>query len=504
MANQLDKLPVEVLVEVLSSLPKADLKQARLSCRRLRNAGDRWLFQRIYFAPREKTMDAFKHIAANPAFNRHVTEIIYDGRLFQQHFLEPEMYYKAYHVYVQLLGEEGERAVMADCERAEKEMKRDMKDIKRTGSAPSERERAALKALRERTYHGRVFKSMKQYVQFYIQQERIFDTGTDSDMLCAGLKQMPNIDRLSIFDRFAKADQTWGVEHSWYENESTKDFGCSLAPMRWCGDYRVLRHQHGAEIVSDEDMRRTNRPWDCRGVVNFLKAAATQNPKIESVGIGLKRSNAPVNILDVFSNDPTPIHNIARGLNYLALHLSRIWTGDDFNSYVTPKQYSCVKTLLKRSKDLFSLVVDIILTYDQWNDLFCGLYFPHLITLHLVHVACLKPSDLIGFLERHKASLRELLIRQSDMKAEEGTWKDVAQRLGQSLKLRYIGLVELEDIDDTTRFKYSHVGYFLMAMLFIPSFSPQTHLLLEGPNVIEVVQRQSDLDPPGVKVDRLA
>lgn len=173
------------------------------------------------------------------------------------------MCFRAYKWHVQAQGREGERVIMADCERAEKETRRDLKDIRSTGFKPSERERAALKALRERIYHGRVLKSMKQYVMFCIKQETIFDTGKDEEVLCASLKQMPNVYRLSIIDRFAKVNQELGVEHRWYEKESKESFGCSLAPMRW-----PARYQKVFRDASDEHIRPSNRPWDCRGIVS--------------------------------------------------------------------------------------------------------------------------------------------------------------------------------------------------------------------------------------------
>ncbi|KAF6222034.1 hypothetical protein HO133_001119 [Letharia lupina] len=490
MTSQLDKLPHELLIGILSCLPKIDLKQARLSCHRLRNAGDPELFRRVYFAPREKSMDAFKHIAANPAFNRNMNEVIYDGRLFQQHFLEPEMYYRAYNLHVRAQGEDGERGILADCDRAEKEIRRDMKDIKSTGSKPSEREHAALKVLRERTYHGRVLKSMKQYVQSYIQQEKILDTGRDRDVLFAGLKQMPKVYRLSIIDQFPRADHASGMDHSWYQKASTKSFACSLEPMGW-----PVRYRNGLRIVSDEEVRPSDGPWDCRGIVNILKAAATHNPKIDNFELGLERSNAPMKIFQMLSNDRTSIHNIARGLNDLVLNVSPPWASANTTHCSTPEEVACLKSILQQTTELFSLVANIFLTYNQWKDVFSELYFPHLITLHLGRLACWTPNGLIDLLERHKASLRELKICEADMNAEEGTWKDVAQRLGQSLNLRYIGLVSLEDALQIGRFQYSYDGYFMLAMLFMPSYSPQTHYLLEGLNVIEVVQRDYEPGP---------
>ena len=501
MTNQLDKLPSELLMEVLSWLPKVDLKQARLSCHRLRNAGDRWLFQRLYFAPREMTMDVFNQIAANPAFSRYITELIYDGRLFQQQFLEPEMYYRAHNLYVRAKGEERERALLADCERAEKEIRRDMRDIKRTGSAPSEREQAALKALRQRTYHGRVFKSMKQYVQFYIQQENILDTGRDKNMLLAGMKQMPNIYKLSIIDHFAKADHPSGVEHSWYKKRSRKGFGCSLAPMGWPARYR-----NGFRMESDDEFRQSHQPWDCRGIVNILKAAATHNSKIDKLEFGLRTATAPTRILHVLFNDQISICNMARGLRYMVLHLSPAWFGADFNHYLSSDEVSCLQSMLQQSKELISLDFDVPLLDDVWKDVFSGLYFPRLITLQLGRLSCWTPTPLIGMLERHKASLRELSICGAKLNAEEGSWEDVAQRLGHSLNLRYVLLSGLEEISEVARFHFSPDSYLGLAMLLIPSCSPHTHYIREGFKVIELVQKQLEPDPlhdVGVKTESL-
>ncbi len=446
-------------------------------------------------------MDTFSQIAAHPAFNRYITEVVYDGRMFQQQLLEPETYYRAYNLYVRAKGEEGERAVLADCERAEKEIRRDMKDIKRTGSAPSERELAALKALRERTYHGRVFKSMKQYVQFYIQQEEILGTGRDTDVLLAGMMQMPNLYKLSIIDQFAKADHSWGAKHSWYNKRSSKSFGCSLGPTGW-----PERYQNGLRILSGEDTL-PEQPWDCRGIVNILKAAATHNPKLDKLQLGMETANAPTGILHMLSNDPISICNIARGLNYIVLHLSSAWSSADFIHEVTPDEVSCLQNLLRHTKELVSLGFNVPLTYGQWRDVFSGLYFPHLVSLQLGRLACWTPNPLIGMLERHKASLRELSICDADMNVEEGSWKDVAQRLGQSLNLRYVGLASLEEFSEIGRFRFSPDSYFELAMLFIPSYSPRSHYAHEGVNVIEVKQRELEPDPlrvVGAKTGSLA
>ncbi len=416
-------------------------------------------------------MDAFKHITANPAFSRNITEVIYDGRLFPQHFLEPRIYYKAYNTCVRGQGKDRARAILADCEKAEREIKQDLKDIKNTGSKPSEREKAALKALRERTYHGRVHKSMKQYVQFYIEQERILDTGMDVDVLNAGMAQLRQVHTLTIIDAFAQAEKTSIVDHSHYEQASTESFDCSIEPMRWPATF------------IDEEITPPNQPWDLRSMVNILKAAAMHNPGIRGFEFGLARANAPMKIFEMLSDDPTSLLTIARGLKYLSLDLLPAWS----DPIPTPEEVSCLKSMLQQAKGLSVLIARTFLTSGQWKDVFSGLHFPHLITLHLGRLAHLESDDLIGLLERHKDSLRDLKISRAQTRAEEGTWKDVALRLGRSLRLRYIGLDQLEDVFEEGPLAYSSNGYRGLAVLFMPSYSPHEHYLHLGSNGGEIV-----------------
>ena len=438
-------------------------------------------------------MDAFQHIAANPAFNPYITEVIYDGRLFQQQFLEPARYYKEYELCVRLLGEEGKRALLADCERAEKEIRRDIKDIKSTGSGPSEREHAALKVLRERTYHGRVCKSMKQYVQFYMEQERILETETDKDIIFAGLKQMQNIRRLSVIDQFAPVDGWSKLPHRWYDNESSRSFGDSLAPIGWSVQNEEVFH-----VDSDQVIRTSHRLKHCRGITNLLKAAAINSRKITNLRLGCQDFDAPISMFHPCSSDPTPVHSLARGLTRLTVHLTTHLNGDTYSN-PTPGELLCLKGLLQQSKGLISLVAVISLSDRQWKDLFTGLHFPHLVALHLGRLAYLRPNDLIGLLERHKASLRKLSIYEAELRAEEENWVDLAQRLGMSLELHSIGLASVVDFMDTgVLHSYSPDGYDELAKLFIPSYSFQEYDLERGLSSIRIVRRKSALDSGNV------
>ena len=65
-------VPDEILAEILGKLPKKDLKNARLVYSLWSTAGAKWMFRRVYFAPRKASMQIFTDVAVNPAFARNV------------------------------------------------------------------------------------------------------------------------------------------------------------------------------------------------------------------------------------------------------------------------------------------------------------------------------------------------------------------------------------------------------------------------------------------------
>ena len=91
MGPNIQDFPDELLIEVIRLVAKVDLKQARLTRRRQRGkCSAEQLFQRVYFAPRSLAMKRFKNITVNPTYNRAITHLIYNGRLFPSHMSDDE------------------------------------------------------------------------------------------------------------------------------------------------------------------------------------------------------------------------------------------------------------------------------------------------------------------------------------------------------------------------------------------------------------------------------
>ena len=176
----------------------------------------------------------------------------------------------------------------------------------------------------------------------------------------------------------------------------------------------------------------------------------------------------------------------------MSLHLDSLATGAESHRNPTPEEVSCLKTILQQAKSLFSLAADLYFTPSQYKDVFSGLDSSHLNSLHFHHLHYPELSHLIGLLERHKASLRDLRIREAYITPEQGTLKDVAHRLGQSLELRDLGLRGMIDTSGPGHDVYLFGGYTMLARLFIPSFSPEDYDIYESMDFVEARQKRTE------------
>ena len=193
MAPQFLDLSDELLVQVLGYLPKSHLKSARLSCTRCGRIGAEWLFQRVYFAPRQAAIDTFLSISANPTFAKNVTELVYDGRLFVSEFRLYNSYNEAFDDFL--------RSSNGDV---------NFKDV-----------------VNRDTYHEVLAKSLVRYKSLYDQQQRILQDYKDYEALLTGLNNFPNITTVTALGVFLQSDQRW------YDRRSRLELAESIPPERW-------------------------------------------------------------------------------------------------------------------------------------------------------------------------------------------------------------------------------------------------------------------------------
>ncbi|KAI4237108.1 MAG: hypothetical protein LQ349_002091 [Xanthoria aureola] len=78
-------LPNEVTLHILSSVPKRDIKQARLVCQLWAALGARLLFDTIYVSPRESDMAVFEAITQHESLRSAPRHLVYDSTVFEQY-----------------------------------------------------------------------------------------------------------------------------------------------------------------------------------------------------------------------------------------------------------------------------------------------------------------------------------------------------------------------------------------------------------------------------------
>ncbi|KAL9629442.1 MAG: hypothetical protein Q9204_005268 [Flavoplaca sp. TL-2023a] len=83
-----DRLPNEIILEILSGLKKKDLKRARFTCKKLASLGGQILVVNLYLSPREKDMAVFDAVTQHPHLRKSVKNIIFDSAYFPIYTLE--------------------------------------------------------------------------------------------------------------------------------------------------------------------------------------------------------------------------------------------------------------------------------------------------------------------------------------------------------------------------------------------------------------------------------
>lgn len=452
MATTVRNIPDELLVEILGKLPKRDLKNARLACTLWSTAGAKWMFQRVYFAPREIPIKIFKEIGAHPAFALNVKELIYDGRLFLPELGNCASYWAAFGARMLEEHDIFEEHVNHSLGIAESQFPRKVYEdsiwnVEKLG-AGEKMKNIVAKDCEE--YHVNVVDSLVRYECLLDQQERILKSGTDFEALCEGLTSFRNINKVGAFVGFAHhsdyrscADDTC---EDWYTSRSKLEFGLTVPPSQWC---RWADTQDGMD-------RKERIKWDVRGVHALFRVLSTHCPSLIELHIGSVLDKAPLTVFELSDPDVEKLRVIARRLRTLELH-PYVTKCSDRADHV--RQRYCLEVLLQEAKELRMLSSSTWFLDEDPEEcsnridygMFCGKVWPHLTKLYLESdgVACVKERDLMSIIRAHRGSLRELSMAGISLLGKQ-RWEHFGKEMGQILELHYVrvyGLYEDGDAD---------------------------------------------------------
>ena len=421
MAPQFQDLPHELLVQVLGYLPKLDLKSARLSCTRCGHTGAQWLFQRVYFAPRQAAIDTFLSISANPTFARNVTELVYDGRLFVSEFTHHNRYIEAFDDYLR--------------------------------SSKSDAYGVYKGAVNRDTFYEVLAKSLLLYTSFYDQQQSILQDYKDYEALLTGLNNFSNITTVTALGVFFSSDQRKAHtrdDHPWYARRSRLELAESITPKGWTND-------------------RKDISWDVRGIQNLFRAVANRCQNVKHLYIG-ENSEAPMTIFETEQDGYNDVCTLARRLTCLAMNL---YTSTEGGEDARQTQYNCLKRFLSQTKELRCISV----TGNLDGTLFKNTMWPHLETLRMKGLT-LDPAQLKTITQTHKDTLHTLIVHSVKLN-DQKAWLKTAIEVGKYLRLRRIDITDIMGFCEhfySRPFPYAEEKFWEVARSFMQSI-PQTREL---------------------------
>ena len=463
MATSIQNMPDELLVDIFGKLPKKSLKNARLVCSLWSTAGAKWMFQRVYFAPRQAWMEKFARIAANPNFVGNVQELIYDGRLFLPELGNFAFYWSAFcsrAVEEFDLYEDHIRNFFGVSTYATKVYQDSMWNMETMG-AGKYLERVVRNDCRE--FCNVVADSLVRYVRHLDRQEDILNQGRDFKALCEGLKRFRNISKVSALVDFAhfsdylpdKNDpqDDYIDGHNWYNTSSERELGLTVPPSRWC---RRPQSQDGGDQDRDEHIK-----WDVRGVQNLFRALSMHCPTLKELCIGSMYYKAPMTIFQLSDTDIEKARTMFHCLTSLQLH-PYVTKSDNGVEY--SRQRHCLELFLQKAKELRFLsssqwyleddseesdAGDNSLTLNRPPDfaLLLGKKWPHLTEL-ILKGACVTTSDITSLVRVHRVTLRTLGLEKISL-LDAVTWEDLGLEVGKILRLHSVCV---DGIDCTSTF----------------------------------------------------
>ena len=472
MATTVQNIPDELLVEILGKLPKKDLKNARRVCNLWSTAGAKWMFQRVYFAPRTEPMRTFKKIAAQPAFAQNVKELVYDGRLFLPKLGKSASYFPAFWARVIEefdIYEDHTRNSFesADMNVADEVYYRSIWNMEKLG-AGQKMEKVLAGDCKE--FHMNVADSLVRYSRLLEQQERILKNSTDFTALYEGLTSFRNISKVSAIVDFAHCSDYYPCAdnkndenidyHDWYSSRTKREFGLIVPPSRWC-------HRPSCQDGGEQDQEQEIK-WDVRGVQNLFRAVSTHSPSLNELCIGSMDYQIPMTIFQWSVIGTKRVRTMFRGLTALKLHP---YVAISDNGLECAEQRSCLELLMQETKELRVLcssrwfLDDDSHESEEFDDenensvwpertgfgILRGKVWPHLTEL-ILESGCVKAEDLMSIVRAHKETLRKLSLDRISLIGGEG-WEHFSKEIGQVLELRYVRVSQLghNSIANTSR-----------------------------------------------------
>lgn len=488
MPLQLQDLPDELLTTILSYLLKLDLKEARLTCVRWSNIGVEGLFQRVYFAPRKDVMQRFADVTGHPIFSRTIKEVVYDGTLFQSRLINEQTFRKHYEDFVQL--PEDDRQALGIATSGTSRKLRNFVAMVSSMFPKFWRTHEELQATRTAASIGDqdrnqdMLREFGKYKDFLAEQEEILSDGRDYNILCAGLRRMPQVTRVSLLYRFDFPDYIPRSEtsHDWYQEQWLSICTPVVWPLPWDDRSNIYLND------TPED-----RDWDCRGIRHFFQAVSKHCNSVKELQIGSSAAKAPLTMFHPSWANTYFLRPIIQNLTSLEIFCSDDQRADPEMTY--QKVANLTDILLDSSRlEVFSM--SLRTWFMEWIDVIRRPLRPNLKILDLGNLY-VSPLDLLAVIQGSQLTLKEFRLRTIWLDSEK-SWSVLADKLGQHLQLHCVTLVDLKQDQELALPEHRQMGWEDMIDL------ANRIMAWADPRMLEVGSKDNQFNPLVVRVNQEA
>ena len=260
-------------------------------------------------------------------------------------------------------------------------------------------------------------------------QEAIVKGGLDKQVLRAGLRSLPNLDKITVCEKFTPEHGSMArarINPTWPASLMEKLSGGTIPPIASeSSTYGFHDYLNQGTIT---DIR-----FDCQHIVNLLDAVVSQCTMVREIHIG--HQNAPMN-LAIIADD-----RVLRSLQILVPQLKTLELHCRTGCQTEDPDFTKLTSLIQSAQNLQHLSINIGKYLWLWTKLLNELHFPHLVVLDIADIWLRTAVELEMFLSRHRKKLRKLTLEKG--KLSMLAWDELSIAIGATLKLDYICLDSL-------------------------------------------------------------
>ncbi|KAI9795861.1 MAG: hypothetical protein M1835_005057 [Candelina submexicana] len=409
----LSAIPTELLVKIFAyHNNKSDIKSVRLVCNAFERAASQYLFPRVYLSPHRLHLQILQAVSQHPVFSRYVREIVYDASYF-----DPDI--------------------------------DDTLKYREKLSLQFQRSKAGGLLMPSEAIISEGFLKYRTHV---IEQENYWSWDSESKFLCSAIRLLPKVDQITVIDHWDTESDLTEENEVYYSTPLARRWQLTtLKPVSWYDDFKL------SNPIAVRPPERVARliPRSRFFLVLAQAFARESNDQIRHLVLArpaLLRS-MPLEVFECISRiAPQDVSNTFRNLKTLdlELHTAR-WLDVEWDP-MSPA--SAVTPVLTAATGLKSLKIGFsngplggspglgyLLGSGTWK------------SLQIVELTMMPTTedDLLGFLERHRRTLRRLGLVWVGL--EGSTWPLCVENIKKlSLQLDVFHLDFAVDLDnDGTR-----------------------------------------------------